>query len=272
MGVIVGVDVVHVSSLCCLLHSRRLKQSGRAPAASKPAPKPAPKPEATTASASGPTAASKPKAPARPAPKVIDGFDAAGRLVLDGRDEEMPPRAAEFVERLKTFQMRVADPCTRERVNRRLARGCADYRATTSYYEERPQLAHYTVNTEISRMQYAVVPPAGGAQVTELAAIRALFAECCPGGLDGCKVTVAAELGAGEGGGEGKRVANAELVWRLANQSLLAGLMQELQDTFGTPEDVELCISIHNTASSFVIDLCACSVTATTEFKVYLCR
>ena len=65
---------------------------------------------------------------------------------------------------------------------------------------------------------------------------------------------------------------NAELVWRLANQSLLAGLMQELQDTFGTPEDVELCISIHNTASSFVIDLCACAVTATTEFKVYLCR
>ena len=267
---VLGAGGVHVSSLSCLLPSRRLTQSRRAPAASKPAPKPAPKPAAPTASASAPTAASKPKAPARPAPKVIDGFDAAGRLVLDGSHDEMPPRAAEFVERLKTFQMRVADPCTRERVNRRLAHGCADYRATTSYYEERPQLAHYTISTEISRMQYAVVPPAGGAQVTELADIRALFAECCPGGLVGCKAAAAVEQGAGEGGGrEGKRVPNAELVWRLANQSLLAGLMQELQDTFGTPEDVELCISIHNTASSFVIDLCACAVTATSEFKVH---
>ena len=41
--------------------------------------------------------------------------------------------------------MRVADPCTRERLNQRLSDSSADYRATTSYYEERPQLAAYTL-------------------------------------------------------------------------------------------------------------------------------
>ncbi len=245
----------------------RARETARArPAAPKPAaPKPAPKPVAPVA----PAAAPKPKAPARKAPTVIDGFDAAGTLVLDERAEELPPRAAEFVERLKTFQMRVADPCTKERVNRRLAHCSADYRATTGYYEDRPQLATYTISTEISRMKYAVVPPDGGKQVTELDGIRALFAECCPAGADGGNAAAAAEPGGEAGtGGAGVRPSNAELVWRLANQSLLAGLMQELQGTFGTPEDVELCISIHNTASSFVIDLHACAVTATTEFKV----
>ena len=245
----------------------RARETRARPAAPKPAaPKPAPKPAVP---AHTPTAPS-----ARKAPTVIDGFDAAGTLVLDARANELPPRAAEFVERLKTFQMRVADPCTKERVNRRLAHCSADYRATTAYYEERPQLATYTISTEISRMKYAVVPPDGGAQVTELDGIRALFAECCPAGrADGGKAATAAEPvaggeGAGGAGGAGARPSNAELVWRLANQSLLAGLMQELQGTFGTPEDVELCISIHNTASSFVIDLHACAVTATTEFKV----
>ncbi len=64
--------------------------------------------------------------------------------------------------------MRVADPCTRERLNQRLSDSSADYRATTSYYEERPQLAAYTVNTEITRMKYSVVPRCGGAEVTHL--------------------------------------------------------------------------------------------------------
>jgi len=41
--------------------------------------------------------------------------------VLDGGERDLPPRALEFVNRLKTFQMRVADPCTKERLNRQLA-------------------------------------------------------------------------------------------------------------------------------------------------------
>ena len=48
----------------------------------------------------------------------------------------MPPRASEFVNRLKTFQMRVADPCTKERLNKQLSACSADYTATSSYYEE----------------------------------------------------------------------------------------------------------------------------------------
>lgn len=90
-------------------------------------------------------AASKPAK--KPAKKIIDGFDASGsvmngllpcrsaaascaapadhlrytgQLVLDD-DQTLPPRAHEFVNRLKTFQMRVADPCTKERLNKQLA-------------------------------------------------------------------------------------------------------------------------------------------------------
>ena len=36
---------------------------------------------------------------------------------------------------------------------------------------------------------------------------------------------------------------------------MLRRLLDARQDTFGQPEDVELCISIHNTASSFEMDL-----------------
>ncbi len=58
---------------------------------------------------------------------------------------KISPRTEQFLNRLKAFQMRVADPCTRERLNQRLSDSSADYRATTSYYEERPQLAAYTL-------------------------------------------------------------------------------------------------------------------------------
>lgn len=50
---------------------------------------------------------------------IVNNFP--GQLVLDGGERDLPPRALEFVNRLKTFQMRVADPCTKERLNRQLA-------------------------------------------------------------------------------------------------------------------------------------------------------
>ena len=79
----------------------------------------APKTEKSSAKtvASKTAAASKPPKPER---KVIDGFDASGQLVLDD-EADMNPRAQEFVKRLKIFQMRVADPSTRERLNKGLA-------------------------------------------------------------------------------------------------------------------------------------------------------
>jgi hypothetical protein len=141
--------------------------------------------------------------------------------------------------------------------------GSNDYKGTTRYYEERPQLAAYTINTEISRMKYSVVPLSGGTEVTDVDSIRRLYAECCPG----CASAALGAGGSGAGGAE-KEVEDVELLFRLANQSLLAGLMQQLQDTFGQPEDVELCISIHNTTSAWVIDLPQRSVRAKTEFKV----
>ncbi|EKX34187.1 hypothetical protein GUITHDRAFT_155811, partial [Guillardia theta CCMP2712] len=70
----------------------------------------------------------------------------------------MSPRAAEFVKRLRRFQMRVADPATRRDLNRRLAKKNSEADVTFQYYEQRPQLANYTIQSEISRMEYQVVP------------------------------------------------------------------------------------------------------------------
>ena len=152
-------------------------------------------------------------------------------------------------------------------------------------------------------MQYKVVPPSGGAAVTDVDEIRKIFAACCPPGADAEAESEEGREGKGdkERGEGGEADGKVHLVWRLANQSLLAGLMrhafillpsrplvspaegqglrprpkekrltrlaglmQQLQDTFGQPEDVELCISIHNTASSFEMDLLEPRVCATT--------
>jgi len=149
-----------------------------------------------------------------------------------------------------------------------------DYQGTTSYYEERPQLAAYTINSEITRMQYKVVPPSGGAAVTDVEEIRRIFAACCPPCADAEAGTEEGREGTGGKMERGEQVGKVHLAWRLANQSLLAGLMQQLQDTFGQPEDVELCISIHNTASSFEIDLHeprVCATTGTCAMNDILC-
>ena len=176
----------------------------------------------------------------------------------------MPPRAEEFVKRLKIFQMRVADPSTKERLNELLAASSADYRATASYYEDRPQLGEYTVNTEIKRMTYTVVPPQGGEAISDIEGIRSIYAASAATDPSACR----GKDSMGTAGGQGAGSANVELVWRMANQSLLAGIAQPLHDTFGTPEDVELCISIHNTASAFHVNLHEACVEATTDFQI----
>ena len=170
------------------------------------------------------------------------------------------------MKRLKIFQMRVADPSTKERLNELLAASSADYRATASYYEDRPQLGEYTVNTEIKRMTYTVVPPQGGEAISDVEGIRSIYAASAGTDPGACRGRGKDSMGTG--GGQGAGSANVDLVWRMANQSLLAGIAQPLHDTFGTPEDVELCISIHNTASAFHVNLHEAYVEATTDFKI----
>lgn len=75
-------------------------------------------------------------------------------------------------------------------------------------------------------MQYTLAPPDGGADVTDFEEIRSLYA-------DSCRAAAAQrDFGGGdegEGAGSVGAVPEIELVWRLANQSLLADLMQQLQ-------------------------------------------
>ena len=79
-------------------------------------------------------------------------------------------------------------------------------------------------------MQYEVLPPGGGDEqpLTDPAAIRALH----------------------DGGGAAT-AGDAALVWRLANQSLLADLLQPLQCWM----DVDLSVSVRASTCSFVLDL-----------------
>ena len=82
-----------------------------------------------------------------------------------GQDTEkrtLPQREQEFVNRLKQFQLRAADPSTRDQLNNRLSKRSADYLFTMQYYLDRPELAEYTVQTEISRMSYTLKPEDGG--------------------------------------------------------------------------------------------------------------
>ena len=110
------------------------------------------------------------------------------------------------MKRLKIFQMRVADPSTKERLNELLAASSADYRATASYYEDRPQLGEYTVNTEIKRMTYTVVPPQGGEAISDVEGIRSIYAASAGTDPGACRGRGKDSMGTGGGRGRGQRM------------------------------------------------------------------
>ena len=77
------------------------------------------------------------------------------------------------------------------------------------YYESRPELALYTLTTELTRMEYTVINQ-GGQTLRDPLAIRRCYDEASGGGSVG---------GPGE---------SCELLWRMANQSLLEFLLRPL--------------------------------------------
>ena len=107
----------------------------------------------------------------------------------------------------------------------------ASHAVFLQYYYDRPELAEYTVNTEVGRMEYTVYPGGGGRALTSRAEIGELFKEHKARGED-----------------------DAMLLWRVSNQSILSDTLQELSASFAQPADVELCIAISNTSSKFEID------------------
>ncbi|KAJ1477825.1 hypothetical protein T484DRAFT_1905615, partial [Baffinella frigidus] len=107
--------------------------------------------------ADGPKGPGKGKEEKKSSASTGDDWGAGG---WGDEEAESPVEVKDFVRRLRAFQMRVADPGTREAINEKLAGKSAA--ATIKYYEERPELGEYTITTELKRMEYAVTRQNGG--------------------------------------------------------------------------------------------------------------
>jgi hypothetical protein len=141
---------------------------------------------------------------------------------------EASSRAKGFYTSLKSYIERLLDPDVLDGID-------ADFRSRTffdleEYLNSKADLAAYTLKHELGRMSYSVVGAAGGAALTEPTSIREEYARHEASGSP----------------------ADAELLWRAANQSLLAEPLASLQAAW-------LALSLHTcvvaTSSRFELDL-----------------
>ena len=116
------------------------------------------------------------------------------------------------------------------------------YDAVLGYYAARPELARFTLERELDRMDY-VVRTADGDELATPAAIRSFH-----GGLP-----------ANEQEG---------LLWRLANQSLLADVIGEM--TLAGYVDMDLTAAVRATAVKYVLDLGAQLLRVTATVGVFV--
>ena len=106
-----------------------------------------------------------------------------------------PPGTPQCAAALKAYLQRLLDPEILEQISRDLSK--RSFEEVDRYAMCHPELAKYTIEQELPRMEYIVVSPAGE-RLTTAVAIRELF----------------------ERGGDAT-AGKAALLWRLANQSLL---------------------------------------------------
>ena len=106
-----------------------------------------------------------------------------------------PPGTPQCAAALKAYLQRLLDPDLLEQISRELSK--RSFEEVDRYACGHPELAKYTIEQELPRMEYIVVSPAGE-RLTTVVAIRELF----------------------ERGGDAT-AGKAALLWRLANQSLL---------------------------------------------------
>mmetsp|Transcript_21482 Transcript_21482/g.46210 ORF Transcript_21482/g.46210 Transcript_21482/m.46210 type:complete len:336 (-) Transcript_21482:399-1406(-) len=123
-------------------------------------------------------------------------------------------RAKWFSGVLKRYLEQLLDESVLESIRAELSTRSFD--AFDKYYRARPELSTYTLDTELSRMRYAV-RTAGGSTLTDPSDIRAVYWPC-DGDADA-----------------------TELLWRAANQSLLADLLAALQSVW---MDISLSIAV----------------------------
>jgi len=109
---------------------------------------------------------------------------------------------------LPQFLERLSCPLLELGISRELRQ--ASFDELEAYYRSRPELSAYTLTTELTRMEIAVVME-DGRHVTEPAAVRAVY-----------------DASGGEAG-------SCELLWRMANQSLVADLLVRVRHVWMDP-------------------------------------
>lgn len=158
-----------------------------------------------------------------------------------------------WAEELKQFQLDLADPLTTAAVNEALSKGhAASFADVLKYYESRPKLARYTIQSELPRMSYRVVT-LEGETISDTERIQEYFEQL---------------FGATDEDGVDFEYPEVHLLFRMANQSLLADMMVELHSHFVQPHDPDgrLCVSVHNLSTRFEVDCSDQSVKAYASF------
>ena len=190
-----------------------------------------------------------------PVPLWMDGLDALLAEATAEREEKqraaakparsmairplpqpLPPEGAPqassearvFYASLKSYIERLIDPDVLDGIE-------ADLRSRTfaeleAYVHDKPDLARYTLETELDRMEYTVLSERASAPLTEPSAIREEYSRHEPS-------TSPAEV---------------EMLWRVANQSLLAEPIASLQAAWLEPS-LHTCVVA--TSSTFRLDL-----------------
>jgi hypothetical protein len=152
-----------------------------------------------------------------------------------------PPRVQHFCEALRQFSLDLADPATRDKINNALAQ--KPYDALAEYYEARPELAKYTIEQEVPRMDYKIIP-VEGAPITEGGKIKEFF--------------------------HSSDEHESSILWRFSNQSVLADLLITLREHMVEPHDPSgaLCIIVRNVSVSFVLDFTKQTMEAQCVFTI----
>eukprot|EP00931_Biecheleriopsis_adriatica_P037896 TRINITY_DN21736_c0_g1_i1.p1 TRINITY_DN21736_c0_g1~~TRINITY_DN21736_c0_g1_i1.p1 ORF type:complete len:426 (+),score=110.33 TRINITY_DN21736_c0_g1_i1:68-1279(+) len=177
-----------------------------------------------------------------PSGKVRTPQASAGKASTTPSASRLSPRRAAVVERLQRLRLDLADPAVRDTLEAVLSPSRADssqVQEMFQYYLSRPELSQYTLETELPRMSYTVVPRQGSASaVSSTAEIQALYAE-------DAKLR---ERGEDRG---------PEVLWRMANQSVFAGALEAVHKHVVVPHDDggALCLSATTEGAEFRVDL-----------------
>jgi len=179
-----------------------------------------------------------------------------------------------YQKELREYIQDLADPFILQEIEAHLAN--KPYASLAKYYEGKPEMAKYTVDHEVTRMAYRIVDgTAEGNGASAAAAAAAADAGANDGGSsnDSSSSTIppSPPLLLAENDPLSIRAAHAShphpFSWRLANQSLFAEILQEIQQRF-IRADLE--VGVVSKDSRFVLDVGKDCVEGSSMFHVLL--